>query len=245
MTLPRQPGEALWRRIEKLLAGEISSGELAPGNRLPTEPALMERFGVSRATVRQALGSLERRGLVHAEQGRGTFVGPRRLAYSLSERTRFSRNLIEQGFEPSGRLLFERVVPAGPVVGARLAIPEWQSVSHRHGIGEADGVPVELADVFVPLNRFPDWAAVKAGHPTYTAAFAHYGIQDYRRLSTRIEARMPTEDEAALLDQPVTSPVFVMTRVDADLDGCPILYGHALWCADRVTFDIEETRKPL
>jgi GntR family phosphonate transport system transcriptional regulator len=244
VSLLRKPGQALWLRIEKLLAEEIGAGQLGPGDRLPTEPALMERFGVSRATVRQALASLERRGLIHAEQGRGTFVGPRRLAYSLSERTRFSRNLIEQGFEPSGRLLFERVVPAGHVVGAQLAIPEWQSVSHRHGIGEADGVPIELADVFVPLDRFADWAAVKARHATYTAAFAHYGVRDYRRLSTRIEARMPTEEEATLLDQPLSSPVFVMTRVDADLDGRPILCGHALWCADRVTFDIKETERP-
>jgi GntR family phosphonate transport system transcriptional regulator len=244
VTLPRQPGQALWARIETLLAKEIGTGQLASGDRLPTEPALMERFGVSRATVRQALASLERRGLIHAEQGRGTFVGPRRLAYSLSERTRFSRNLIEQGFEPSGRLLFERVVPAGRVVGPRLGIPEWQSVSHRHGIGEADGVPIELADVFVPLDRFPNWAEVKAQHVTYTAAFAHFGVKDYRRLSTRIEARMPTQEEATLLDQPLTSPVFIMTRVDADLDGRPILYGHALWCADRVTFEIEGTEKP-
>ncbi len=242
MTLSRQPGQALWATIETLLAEEIGAGQLASGDRLPTEPALMERFGVSRATVRQALASLERRGLVHAEQGRGTFVGPRRLAYSLSERTRFSRNLIEQGFEPSGRLLFERVVPAGRVVGARLGVPEWQSVSHRHGIGEADGVPIELADVFVPLDRFPNWAEVKAQHVTYTAAFAHFGVKDYRRLSTRIEARMPTQEEAALLDQPLTSPVFVMTRVDADLDGRPILYGHALWCAERVGFEIERLR---
>ncbi|WP_338665785.1 phosphonate metabolism transcriptional regulator PhnF [Pararoseomonas sp. SCSIO 73927] len=238
MSLPRQPGQALWARIETLLAEEIGTGQIVSGDRLPTEPALMQRFGVSRATVRQALASLERRGLIHAEQGRGTFVGPRRLSYALSERTRFSRNLIEQGFEPSGRLLFERVVPAGPVVGDRLAIPEWQSVSHRHGIGEADGVPIELADVYVPLDRFPGWAEVKARHTTYTAAFAHYGVRDYRRLSTRIEARMPTQEEAALLDQPRTSPVFVMTRVDADPDGRPILYGHALWCADRVTFEI-------
>ena len=202
----------------------------------------MERFGVSRATVRQALASLEHRGLIHAEQGRGTFVGPRRLAYALSERTRFSRNLIEQGFEPGGRLMFERVVPAGSVVGAHLDIPEWQSVSHRHGIGEADGVPIELADVFVPIGRFPDWATVKARHATYTAAFAHYGLRDYRRVRTRIEARMPTKEEATLLEQPLSSPVFVMTRVDADLDGRPILYGHALWCADRVSFDVEDRK---
>jgi len=241
MTLARLPGRTLWQRIAETLAAEIASGHFSHGTRLPTEPSLMARFGVSRATIRQAVASLEQRGLVHAEQGRGTFVGPRRLAYAISERTRFSRNLIEQGFEPGGELLLERVIPAGPGIGLWLQVPEWQSVLHRRGIGRADGTPVELADAFIPLDRFPNWSEVRARHATYTATFAHFGIRDYRRLTTQIAARMPAAEEAALLEQPVSSPVFVLTKVDADMEGRPILYGCALWSADRVTFDITET----
>jgi GntR family phosphonate transport system transcriptional regulator len=160
------------------------------------------------------------------------------LTYALSRRTRFARNLIEQGFDPGTEKLLEEVVPAGAEVAARLGIPEWQSVAHRRGISRADGVPVEMGDAYVPLDRFPDFWNVRAKHVTYSATFAAYGVRDYIRQSTLIGSRMPTEEEAALLEQSPLSPVFVLTRVDADLEGRPILFGRGVWSAERVEFDL-------
>ncbi|HUO00314.1 MAG TPA: phosphonate metabolism transcriptional regulator PhnF [Bradyrhizobium sp.] len=240
MTLARKAGHALWFQVEQALEQDIFAGTLAVGTKLPTEPDLMARFGVSRFTVRQAIGSLERRGLVRAEQGRGTFVHAPVLTYRLSKRTRFSRNLIEQGFDPGGEVLSQNIVPAGPEVAEKLQIAEWQSVVHRRGIGKADDIPIELADAFLPLNRFPDFPQRRAEHSTYTATLATYGIRDYVRALTLIEARMPSEQEAQLLRQSISSPVFVVTRIDTDLDGSPILFGRAIWSSDRVVFDLTE-----
>jgi len=240
MTLARKAGHALWFQVEQALEQDIFAGTLAVGTKLPTEPDLMARFGVSRFTVRQAIGSLERRGLVRAEQGRGTFVHAPVLTYRLSKRTRFSRNLIEQGFDPGGEVLSQNIVPAGPEVAEKLQIAEWQSVVHRRGIGKADDIPIELADAFLPLNRFPDFPQRRAEHSTYTATLATYGIRDYVRALTLTEARMPSEQEAQLLRQSISSPVFVVTRIDTDLDGSPILFGRAIWSSDRVVFDLTE-----
>lgn len=52
----------------------IRSGELAPGDRLPSESQLIEEFGVARMTVRQALGVLRIEGLAEARHGSGVFV---------------------------------------------------------------------------------------------------------------------------------------------------------------------------
>jgi GntR family phosphonate transport system transcriptional regulator len=240
VALTRKSGSALWLQVEQALAREILAGTLAVGTQLPTEPDLMARFGVSRFTVRQAIAKLERKGLVRAEQGRGTFVHAPTLIYPISRRTRFSRNLAEQGFDPGGELLSENIVPAGLEIGEKLGIPEWQSVVHRQGLGKANDIPIELADVFLPLDRFPDFSRRKAEHVTYTATFASYGIKDYVRVSTLVEARMPSEREAELLHQAISSPVFVVTRVDADLDGAPILFGLGIWSSERVIFDMGE-----
>jgi GntR family phosphonate transport system transcriptional regulator len=240
MALRRKDGNALWHQVEQALVGDITAGTLAVGTQLPTEPALMSRFGVSRFTVRQAIASLERRGLVRAEQGRGTFVQTAMLHYPITGRTRFSRNLIELGFDPGGEILSQTVIPAGPDIAEKLRIPEWQSVVHRHGIGKANDIPIEVGDVFLPLNRFPDFPTRRAEHATYTATFASYGIKDYLRASTSIEARMPTQREAELLRQTTASPVFVVTRLDTDLDGVPILFGRGVWSADRVSFNLSD-----
>ncbi len=64
-----------WRRVADSLAGEILKGRYAD-RALPGEHPLCERFGVSRTTVRAALGDLERRGLVYRRHGKGTFAHP-------------------------------------------------------------------------------------------------------------------------------------------------------------------------
>jgi len=63
-----------YQRIRDHLFGEISSGRLAPGDALPPEAKLAEQLGLSRNTIRSALGVLEEQGAIHRIQGRGTFV---------------------------------------------------------------------------------------------------------------------------------------------------------------------------
>jgi DNA-binding GntR family transcriptional regulator len=64
----------LYYQLENLLREKIVSGELEPGDKLPTELELIEQYGVSRITVRQALQALADEGLIERKQGRGTVV---------------------------------------------------------------------------------------------------------------------------------------------------------------------------
>ncbi|MFT4002044.1 MAG: phosphonate metabolism transcriptional regulator PhnF [Rhizobium sp.] len=238
-TIDRKGGSALWHQIGEILAADIAAGIFGPGEKLPTEPDLMRRFGVSRFTVRQALGHLEHRGLVRAEQGRGTFVHKGVLDYSLSKRTRFSKNLIEQGFEPGGELLVHEIVPAGERVAAYLKLAAGASVIHRRGVMTADGVPIELGDSYYPADRFPEFDKARLQYETISAALASYGVTDYERLSTEIEARMPTAKEARLLRQPKSAPLLITRKLDADVNGVPITYSESMWSAERITFNVD------
>ncbi len=236
--LQRKDGSALWHQIEQALADEIAGGQRTVGERLPTEPALMARFGVSRATVRQAIASLEARGLVRAEQGRGTFVHRDVVRYPVSRHTRYSRTLIEQGFDPGGTLIAQEIVAADAAVAAALRLPRGAPVIRRKGIGTADGVPIEVASTFLPADRFPDFDRVRTRHATITATLAAYGIADYVRVSTRVGARPPTAEEARLLRQPRSAPILDVTKLDADAGGTPIVYGRAAWSAERIVFEL-------
>ncbi|AYG66728.1 MULTISPECIES: phosphonate metabolism transcriptional regulator PhnF [unclassified Rhizobium] len=238
-TIDRKSGSALWHQIGEILAADIAAGTFAPGEKLPTEPELMQRFGVSRFTVRQALGHLEQRGLVRAEQGRGTFVHKGVLDYTLSKRTRFHKNLIEQGFEPGGELLVHEIVPATERVATYLKLAMGAPVIHRRGLMTADGIPVELGDSYYPAGRFPDFDKARSQYETISAALASYGVTDYERLSTEIEARMPTVEEARLLRQPKSVPLLIIRKVDADAEGLPITYSESIWSAERITFNVD------
>ena len=72
---PTRPArDSFWTRIATELADAIGSGIYAPGERLPSEHALAEQFGVNRHTIRRSLASLCSQGLVRITQGSGTYV---------------------------------------------------------------------------------------------------------------------------------------------------------------------------
>ena len=65
---------AVFRQLADLLRAQIESGELGPGEALPSELRLAQEYGISRTTVRQAIGQLRTEGLITVDRPRGTFV---------------------------------------------------------------------------------------------------------------------------------------------------------------------------
>ena len=81
------------------------AGRLKPGSRLPSERELQQRFRVSRATVRRALGMLERSGLVTRERRPGTTVSPPKIVRALAPLYSFEEDLARQGAKLQTRVL--------------------------------------------------------------------------------------------------------------------------------------------
>jgi DNA-binding GntR family transcriptional regulator len=66
--------DPLWKQVADIIRGQIKSGELAPGRRVPSENDLTQQYGIARGTAKKALDSLVHEGLVRRVQGKGTFV---------------------------------------------------------------------------------------------------------------------------------------------------------------------------
>jgi GntR family transcriptional regulator len=79
----------LYERVETVLAGDIADGSLLPETQLPPEDGLVERFKVSRTTVRKAVQNLVERGLLEVRRGKGTFVTRPKITRELTELTGF------------------------------------------------------------------------------------------------------------------------------------------------------------
>jgi DNA-binding LacI/PurR family transcriptional regulator len=96
----RQPK---YQRIREHLYAEINAGRYAPGQALPTEAQLAEMLGISRNTIRQALGELEGDGIVKRVQGRGTFVTNEQERKALQQLDAFAliAPQLREGFYPS------------------------------------------------------------------------------------------------------------------------------------------------
>jgi GntR family transcriptional regulator len=104
-TLERTGEPPLYRWIEEDLLAQILDGKIAPGEMIPPERELCERYGVSRITVRRAIGELETRGYVHRQQGKGTFVSQSRIQREMGRLISFSEEMRSQGHLPGSRLL--------------------------------------------------------------------------------------------------------------------------------------------
>ena len=129
MTLQRRAGVSLWRQIAETLEKDIKEQVFEPGQKLPTEAELAERFAVNRHTVRRGIAFLEQEGVIRVEQGRGTFVQERMVDYRLGKRTRFTENIQAQSRIPSGELVRAMVLPADVNVASGTQFTRFDELS--------------------------------------------------------------------------------------------------------------------
>jgi GntR family phosphonate transport system transcriptional regulator len=237
--LDRGGGVALWRQILGTLEAEIAAGSLAAGARLPTEGELSARFGVNRHTIRRAMEELQTRGLVRIEQGRGSFVAEDVLDYRLGPRTRFSEVIRRQNREPQGRMLRIEETGAEAAVAEALKLRRGAPVVLAERLGLANGRPVLISTHHFPAARFPRIAGLLAEDPSITRALAVCGVPDYWRQVTRITARMPTPEEAALLQQARSRPVLATEAVNVDAAGQPLDVSFGRYAAGRMQIVVE------
>jgi GntR family phosphonate transport system transcriptional regulator len=237
----RGAGVAVWRQIEQVLASEIAASGFGESGRLPSESELAKRFGVNRHTVRRAMLGLAAQGLVSVEQGRGTFVQPGAIDYSIGRRTRFTENLREQGHFTRSTVLSTASVKAEPKVAKALGLRAGTLVYRIESLHAADGVPLTYACAWYPAARvagLPE--ALERTGGAFSAALAECGVADYARRWSRIGSMLPDAEVARRLNINRQQPVLWVENVDVDAVGVPIKYGITHFAADRVQLYVEQ-----
>jgi GntR family transcriptional regulator len=116
-TIDRTSPVPFYFQLAELLEQEIASGRWEPGSRLPSEPELCERYGLSRTTIRQALARLEQRGLIDRLRGQGTFVQQGEPGLWLLQS---SEGFFQEEVDRLGRTVTSRVLRA-----ERERLPAW------------------------------------------------------------------------------------------------------------------------
>lgn len=220
MKIERESSIALYVQIADRLARDIAEGRYKPFERLPSEPALMARFGVSRVTVRQALALLARQGLVSAKQGKGTFVGGPVVRHELQDLRGFYDALVTKGHTPETRLLKFEPVQAPASIELALGAA-GREVMFLQRVYSLQGQPFALASAWLP----PAAARVSwdeaSRNPIYSILEELLGLR-VTRAEVSILARTAEPEEAKLLELPANSPVLVMERVSYSAEGAAL-----------------------
>ena len=216
----------LYRRIAAELREQIVRGEFAPGAKLPTEPQLVDRYGVSRNTVRLAVGQLVNEGLVTHVPGRagGMVVRDRvTLTYHASraeqpdglrsETDAYFTEVRQQGHTPSQH--FEsRLVALGAEIAERLEVDDGSAAVLRRCVRSVNGQPSSIQDSYYPMDLAEDVREllsptdIAQGTTRLLAERGHLQVAFREEISTR----MPSPEEASLLDLAGGTPVLECVR---------------------------------
>lgn len=226
-----------WEVIADAMRADIAAGRFAPGQRLPNEQLLAERFGVNRHTLRQAMQALMREGFVQVRHGAGTFVRELVLDYALQRRTRLTENLADAG-ERAARELLEHREAEAATWAKDLRVPARSPVIVLTTRASVRGRPVGLSVGAYPLPRFAGLAERVAERGSITQALQALGVRDYTRAKSIVSARLPTALEADRLARSASQPVLVVSSVDIDAQGTPIRSGVTLFAADAVQLTV-------
>ena len=209
IVLDRSSSQPLYRQLADILQHMIDSGELAVGQRLPTETNLMGRFGVSRITVRQANELLVRHGKVTAHRGKGTFVAKRVVLHDLDALQGFHAALRSQGIEPQTRLI-EWAVDAGPLQDQRPAGTDLPVRLKR--LYSIDGRPFALVVGYLPEAAAALEQAQAESLSAYEILAEFLGVR-VARASLAIRSERAPRDVATLLGLKKADMVLVMERL--------------------------------
>jgi GntR family transcriptional regulator len=220
------------RRILQRLVTE----QLQPGSAIPSERQLIAEYGVSRITVREALGQLVNDGLLTRVRGKGTFVAHRPVQSTLHLAS-FTEEMRALGHVPTTVVLVreERTAPAD--TAAALRIGEDQSAVHVKRLRLADGVPVSIDDAWFRSDAFPGLVDHDLAGSIYSLAQDVYHRPIVRAQQT-VAADPASDDVATLLGTRTGAPVLVFDRVSFSADG-PVEHTRSWYRSDRYRVQME------
>jgi GntR family transcriptional regulator len=231
VALPKAPVKAgrgpAHAQIELALETAIERGRLSPGDRLPAERELAGRYGVSRMTLRQALGALEQRGRLVRNKGRygGTFVAEAKL--ELAGTSALSDQLRGLGLAAGARVL---------AACERAARPDEADLGKRvysiERVRLANGEPVALERGAYSAEAFPGMLDGPLEGSLYDLIRARYDDVPVRALE-RLEPALARPDEAAALEIEPGAAVMLVERTAYSATGRPVEYSRDVFRGDR------------
>lgn len=234
----------LYVQLAEAIAEGIDHGRLRPGDRVASEPELVRRHGISRATAIRALEHLEQTGRVRREQGRGTFVEEPRLVQRRPQLGSFSEQVRRHGHVPAQRLV--RVgVPERDEGLARWLGPGADAIELvrlRLVDGEPVGVHTTLLDRGVAERAGVDAASLADPSASLYALLDAAGVS-VAEADEHLQAIAASEPEAGLLGVAPGSALMRVVRVSYGSAGTPIEVVDARYRGDRFDYSVSLVRR--
>jgi GntR family transcriptional regulator len=224
----------LYQQIKALIMQSLQSGEWKPGELIPSEVELANRYKVSQGTVRKAIDELSAENLVVRRQGKGTFVATH---HEAKAQFRFLRLMPDIGehHAPGNRIIDVRRLRAPAEVARQLDMKSGDSVIFIKRVMSFDGTPTILEEIWLPGAIFKGLTAerlIEYKGPMYGLFESEFGTRMIQA-SEKLRAIAADEQVAELLAVAPQTPLLSVERVSYTYGNRPVEVRRGLYLTER------------
>lgn len=232
----------LYTQIKEALRAKILDGSYAIHERLPSENDMINAFGVSRITVRQAISDLQKEGLLYKIHGKGTYVAMPKVSQELTHLQGFGEAMHRLGHETFSQVLSLNLIKADPLVCSKLKLDEGAMVVELRRVRYLDRKPISVdfsylepaigsrlskanlrdRDLFSLLEN-------ELGHRLHSA-------------DVEIDATSATAEVAPHLQIELKSPVLRIERLTYATQKKPLVFEYLHYRAESFKYKLKVTR---
>jgi DNA-binding GntR family transcriptional regulator len=235
-SIDRSSYEPAYAQLVNILRQSMSSGILRPGDQLPSEAQLCERYGVSPMTVRRAINMLVDQGVVIAEQGRGTFVKPIAMG-EASFQLRELQDLFNDTEHTTVKVLEARIVTADERIARKLGIAVGQRTIYIRRLLRTNGMPALYHREYLVYDPTRPIVEAELEVTALQRLFSGTGETILKCGEINMEATLLDQEEAHLLQVQQPMAAFCFEHLFYDFDSKPISWGWFIGRADVVRFN--------
>jgi GntR family transcriptional regulator len=224
----------LYQQIKALITRSLQSGEWKPGELIPSEVELANRFKVSQGTVRKAIDELAAENLVMRRQGKGTFVSTH---HEERAHFRFLKLMPDEGVPhyPESKFIEVKRMRAPADVARLLDLKSGDAVIFIKRVQSFDGMPTIVEELWLPGMTFKGLTAerlVEYKGPMYGLFESEFGTRMIRA-TEKIRAVCAAAEDAALLHLPANTPLLASERVSFTYGDKPVELRRGLYSTER------------
>lgn len=230
-------------QLATILEQKILSGQLKTGEPLPSENELGREYELSRTTVRKCLGLLAERGLISAQQGRGTFVSRPSLDRSTFIMEEFNTAMKQQDKNPDCKLMRVRFLKESPEFAVKLGMTAGQGILYYCRLLSADNAPLAVEHKYMCYKKGRPTLENEIQYKAFSEVIAIHNDTLPVRSQAVLSAERACEFDAELLKVAPGFPVLKVQQVLYDSDAKPIGIGLFYYRGDQ--YQLISDNQPL
>jgi len=229
-----------YQRIQSVIRKRIDSGQLQPGDPVPSERDLAKTHQVSLMTARHALAFLEREGLVERRRGIGTFVAQPKIHFN--KLMSYTEQMAARTLIAAAKVLFAKIVDNENEAAARLSLPPNSRIIKLERLRHASGEAFALETCYLSAAEFSGLLDAPIARESQFGTLERDYKVELGYADEEIDATAADPRIAELLAIPRREPLLRIRQIIYSTKGKAIMYVLGFYRSDRHNLVIRRFR---